>query len=105
MKEMVTDEVTFDKRRKMQARKHIYAIIRWTIFVLVVVFSFEQGFVVLDNNLNSVAKIGLVGIGYLFLSFIAIVSYTLETIALFRFLKIVHRAGINQHLKSYLLWL
>ena len=89
----------------MRARKQIYAIIRWTVFALVILFSSMQCFAQLDPNLNRVSSVGLVGIGYLFLSLVSIASYLLETIALCRFLKIVHRAGINQHLKSYLLWL
>ena len=105
LRQMVSEEVTFDKRRRMRARKQIYAIIRWTIFALVVLFSSMQCFVQLDTNLNDVMSLGLVGVGYLFLSLVSIASYLLETIALCRFLKIVHRAGINQHLKSYLLWL
>ena len=48
LKEMVSEEVTFDKRRKMRARKQIYAIIRWTVFALVVLFSSMQCFVMLD---------------------------------------------------------
>ena len=54
LKEMISEEVTFDKRKKMRARKQIYAIIRWTIFALVILFASIQCFAQLENNLKDV---------------------------------------------------